>query len=468
LLLTSCTKDKGLTIYGNYPNEIGKIFLNKCATAGCHNTASAGAASGLNLSSWNDLFNGSKSGSPVIPFRSDFSSLCYFINTYADLGPINIPTMPLNKDPLTREEVSAIKNWIDDGAPDVNGKIKWTDNPLRKKIYVTNQGCDVVTVIDAATQLPMRYITVGQDPNSIEVPHMVKVSPDGQYWYVVFVATNILQKFRCSDDVLIGQVDLGAYINWNTLIITDDGKKAFCVSWSSSAAITSVDLEKMQKINTVSGPSITNIHGVALNAANDELYVTAQTGNYICKLDTALTTVQQISLENSLPVNYTSSLDPHEILISPNKQKFYITCQKTNEIRVFDIAAQSVSNVITVGDYPQEMVASAVQNKLYVSCPEDKTSFPGTHGSVSVMDLSNFSVQKIKVDALPHGIGVDESKNALFVASRNILSTGPTPHHSSACGGRNGFLTYINLTTLEISNKKTELSVDPYSISVRK
>jgi hypothetical protein len=37
----------------------------------------------------------------------------------------------------------------------------WSDNPNRKKYYVLNQGCDVVTVFDAETQLPMRYITVG-------------------------------------------------------------------------------------------------------------------------------------------------------------------------------------------------------------------------------------------------------------------------------------------------------------------
>src|SRR5688572_2528647 len=133
LFLSDCRKDKGLAIYGSYPNEIGKIMVLKCAVSGCHNDASYIAAADLNLSTWQNLFKGSNSGSPVIPFRSDFSSLCYFINTYPELGPTNVPTMPLNAEKLSKEEVQAVKDWINEGAPDINGNIKWADNPNRKK-----------------------------------------------------------------------------------------------------------------------------------------------------------------------------------------------------------------------------------------------------------------------------------------------------------------------------------------------
>jgi hypothetical protein len=68
---------------------------------------------------------------------------------------------------------------------------------------------------------------------------------------------------------------------------------------------------------------------------------------------------------------------------------------------------------------------------------------------------------------MPHGIGVDESKNLLYVANRNIYSDGPAPHHSSACGGRNGFLNFIDLKSLTVLTRRVELSVDPYSVSVR-
>lgn len=464
LAFSYCRKDVGKSILGNYPNEIGKIIIYKCATSGCHNDASYMACDGLNLSSWENLFKGSNSGSPVIPYSSKFSSLCYFINTYPDLGIINKPTMPFTSAPLSRDEVTLIKNWIDAGAPDVNGFVKWSDNPNRKKIYVTNQGCDVVTVFDSETMLPIRFVEVGNNPG-IEVPHMVKVSPDGKYWYVVFVNNNILQKFRCSDDVLVGTAYLGANFDWNTLTITKDSKKAFCVAWTSNGHIASVDLDQMKLIRNYGG--FVFPHGAALTAANDTLYVTAQTGNFLYKLDTAFAiTPVQVSLDG-LPPSTTSSLDAHEIILSPDSTTFYITCQKINKICWFDIGTNTTITNIATGVYPQEMVISKAKNKMYISCPYDSVTFLGNYGCVYEMNLLNNTMTPIRVGSMPHGIGVDETKNTLYVASRNILSNGPAPHHTGVCAGRNGFVQTVNMSTHQVSTKRTEISIDPYSVNVR-
>ena len=467
LFLSDCSKDKGLANYGNYPNEIGKIMVLKCATSGCHNNTSYLAAAGLNLSTWETMFNGSSSGSTVIPFKSSFSSLCYYINTYPEFGIINTPTMPFNAAILSKAEVKAVKEWIDAGAPDINGNIKWIDDANRKKIYVTNQGCDVVTVFDAETQLPMKFVTVGRDANSIEVPHMVKVSPDGKYWYVIFTNSSYMQKYRCSDDVLIGEVNLNNFLDWNTFIISDDGKKAFCVAWTSNGRIASVDLEQMKYITALF--PIAFPHGIALSPNNDTLYVTGQQSNYIFKVDTSLQSypTQTITLDG-LSINNGNSLNPHEILLSPDKLSYYITCQNSNDVRVFSIATQSVTNVIPVGTYPVEMALSPVKNKLFVTCMEDIASFAGTHGTVSQIDLTSFAEQRIAVGFMPHGISVDETKKLVYVASRNLLIAGPTPHHSSVCAGRNGFISYIDLNTFTLKTKRTEISVDPYSVAYRK
>ncbi len=471
LFFFDCRKDKALANFGNYPNDIGKIMVLKCATSGCHNNASYIGAAGLNLSTWEDLFKGSNSGSPVIPFSSKFSSLCYFINTYtpeSTYGPINYPTMPYNGSPLSKEEVLAVRNWINEGAPDVNGAVKWADNPSRKKIYVTNQGCDVVTVFDAATQLPIRYIEVGRNPGVTESPHMIKVSPDGQFWYVIFTQSSYMQKYRCSDDVKVGEVNLNNFLDWNTFIISDDGKKAYCVAWLSAGKIASVNLEQMTLINVLFPLSFP--HGVALSPANDTLYVTAQQSNYIFKVDTSLMSypTQSISLNGS-PITNFSSLDPHEIALSPDEQHFFITCQGSNEGRVFNIATQTVTKTFNVGTYPLEMsFTSQSKHKLYVTCMEDVTSFPGYHGSVSEIDVIALTERRIQVGFMPHGISVDEANGLVYVASRNILSSGPPPHHSSGCGGRNGFVSFIDLNSFTLKSKRIEVSSDPYSVAFRK
>lgn len=467
LFLSDCKKDKALANFGGYPNEVGKIMVRKCATSGCHNSASYLASAGLELTTWESMFRGSSSGSPVIPFRSDFSSLCNFINSYPDLGNINYPSMPYNGEKLSREEVLTIKNWINDGAPDLDGNIKWADNPNRRKVYVTNQGCDVVTVFDAETQLPMRFITVGKDLNVTENPHSIKVSPDGQYWYVVFVNLNYLQKYRCSDDVMVGEAYLGPFFDWNTLTISDDGKKAYCVSWVNNGRIVSVDLTQMKVITNYGGYFFP--HGVALNETNDTLYVTGQTGNYILKIDTSLATTQTISIENGFPPSTFSSLDPHEIMLSKDKKDLYISCTKSNEVRVYNIASNTVTHVIPVGSYPVEMALSTTKNKLYVTCMEDVTSFSGGHGTVSEILLGGaYPEQRIQVGFMPHGIAVDDAKGLVYVASRNVLSAGPAPHHSAVCAGRNGFVNYIDMNSFTLKSRRTELSVDPYGAAIRK
>ncbi len=42
--------------YGNFPDAIGRIIVDKCATAGCHNAASYKNSAGLLLDSWEHLF----------------------------------------------------------------------------------------------------------------------------------------------------------------------------------------------------------------------------------------------------------------------------------------------------------------------------------------------------------------------------------------------------------------------------
>ena len=465
IVFYSCVKDPAIPVFGDYPEEVGEIFANKCSTPGCHNSASYKACADLNLSSFTTLFQGSNNGSPVIPYRSDFSSLCYFINTYEELGPINAPTMPINANALSKSEVQIIKNWIENGAPDINGHVMWSDNPNRKKYYVLNQGCDVVTVFDAATQLPMRYITVGNNPLVSESPHMIRTSPDGKYWYVVFVANNILQKYRTSDDSFVGEVSLGAYQNWNTIAISNDSKRAYCVAWQANSRLAIVDLENMSLKYNVGGGNFTDAHGVALNKTNDTIYITRQTGNYIFKIDTALNGFSEVVIDGSGIPNQTSSLDPHEIIFSPDGSKYFVTCQKSNEVRVLNTANDVLLQTINTGQYPLEFVMSSSKNKLYVVCQDEPSSIPNTKGCVTVIDMTTYQSSNHSVGYQPHGIALDEVNGYVIVASRN-LANGPTPHHTGVCG-RNGFVNYFNINTMQLLSKKTEVASDPYSVFVR-
>jgi DNA-binding beta-propeller fold protein YncE len=468
--LITCTNDKGVPDYNDYPEEIGKLIFTKCATSGCHNTASKEAAGGLSLQSWNDLFAGGRGGAAVIPYRSDYSTLFYFTNTFSDLGPTLRPTMPYNKPPLSREEVLMLKSWIDAGAPDREGFVKFSDNPNRKKYYVTNQGCDVVTVFDQASGLQMRYIDVGQTAGT-DIPHMIRVSPDKQYWYVLSVTGLYLEKFRASDDRFVAKAFIGIG-NWNAFTISSDSQTAYCTDLSAPAGkVSTVDLTSM----TASPQQPFNYpHGVALKASDDTMYITQQAGSRLYKVPVAdFSALSQVDLFTGPDPAIT--LNPHEIVFSPDGSKYFVTCQGSEEVRIFQSGSDALLGIIPVGASPTEMAFSTNTPYMFVSCTEDTINFPGKRGSVAVINYqTNSFVKYIYTGHQPHGIAVDDVKKIVVVANRNFATDGPSPHHSGACGGRNGFVSFININTLNMvpvsvgsSTKKIEISVDPYSVGIR-
>ncbi len=474
ILISSCKKDISTTELQGYPDGVGEIMVKKCATSGCHNEASKSAVGGLSLETWDKLFEGAKSGSVVIPFRAENSSLCYFINTFSDLGISLSPTMPVNGAVLSRDEVKLIQSWINSGAPSVNGKIAFAGDEKQNKFYVTNQGCDVITVFDTKTKLAMRYFDVGIIPGNIEVPHDIKCSPDGKFLYVIFAAGSVIQKFSTANDSLVGQIDLSQG-SWNTLTISPDGKFAFIVDFNSNGRIAYVNLENLTLIKMYSAASILiSPHGITATQDFKTLYVTSQYGNYIFKIDISnpmLPDIQQVVIAPGETANNNHNVyDPHQIELSPDETKYFVSCQSSNEVRVFKRSNDSLLKIIPVGEFPLEFDVSEKHHYLFVACENDANPNPLYKGSVYVIDYNSLQVIKILQNDLsePHAVEVDEKNNLIIIPSRNINPNGPTPHHTSVCGGRNGYVQLVDLNTLEfVDGYKAEVSVDPYEVAIK-
>lgn len=461
-----------------YPDAIGQIILANCAVSGCHNAASAHAAAGLDLSTWYTMFKGDRQGAVVIPYSHEHSTLFLICNTFGDLGSTMLPTMPYNDDPLTREQMVTLRDWINSGAPSRTGEVAFSGNPHRRKYYVTNQGCDVVTAIDEETGLAMRYIPVGAD-YSIESPHTLRMSPDGQYWYVCFSNGAYLEKHRTSDDALVGRILLGAtasaaFGSWNTFAITPDSRHAFVVHWDPNGAgrIAWVDLETMQCLQVYQSSLLNQTHGSCVSASGDTLFVTNTASNYVYRFDVSDPTspsFDQLAIDGTgVPLNINSD-DPHEIALSPDHTKYFVTCSGTNCVRVLNATSDTLMATIPVGIYPVEMSFSQVNPYLYVTCMEDTATYPGKRGSVYIINWqTNAVIGSVYTGHQPHGIAVDDDKGVVAVANRNVVPGGPAPHHSSACAGKNGYLTFIEMTSQGLlSSESYELSVDPYSVLFR-
>lgn len=475
LIFSTCTKDKGELDYtsNGYPKEVEKIIINKCATSGCHNDISYMAAGGLNLSSWEKLFDGANNKNiPVIPYRTDLSFLLPFINTYSDLGSQLSPTMPVGKPPLSREEVITIRDWIASGAPNANDYVKFSDNPNRSKIYVSNQGCDLVAVFDAKTKSLMRYVNVGNS-GAIEVPHSVVVSPDGQFWYADFVGIPYFQKHRCSDDTKVGELNL-VDVGWHTMSISGDSKYAFAIHWDGNGKVALIDLTDFSVVQIYQGSGLFIYpHGSALNQNGSIGYVTASSGNFIYKINMADPNNPDITEVVLQPGDISSSSNdqfkPHQIGFSPDYSNYFVSCETTNEVRVFNSSNDSLIAIIPTCKIPEEMSFSTTTPYLFVTSFKDTSTFSPNTGCVTIINYQTKTfVKNIYTGFQPHQLRVDDADGYVFVANRNISMSGPAPHHVSSCTGRNGYATAIDLNTLElVPNFKVELSVDPYSVSIR-
>jgi DNA-binding beta-propeller fold protein YncE len=184
--------------------------------------------------------------------------------------------------------------------------------------------------------------------------------------------------------------------------------------------------------------------------------------------------------EDLFTVTPATTLQPHEILFTPDESHYFVTCQNSNEVREMKVnysGQDSLVAVYSVGDKPQEMSVSTSMPFLYITCMED-SSVTGQRGSVYVINYQSHSVvTHLYSGWQPHGIAVDDHNGVVYVANRNV-NGGMAPHHASSCGGKNGYVSIIDMSTnnlLEIHNAdgssytyKNELLADPYFISVRK
>lgn len=456
---------------GNYPDAVATIIINKCATTGCHNNASYDGAGGLNLTTWDKLFEGGSTGAVVIPYRPDFSTLCFYTNTDSTLGPTLIPVMPVNSNPLSKEEYITLRDWIADGAPSAKGNIKFADDPLRSKIYVTNQLCDVVTVFDTETLLQMRYITVGNKPVE-EFPRTVQVSPDKKHWYVSFFTTSgIVQKFSATDDRLTGELNLGTG-NWTSFVITPDSRYGFFVDNNNPGKVAYADMESMELLATYTfNGKFRYPSGIALNEISHKLYVGNTTGNYIYAMDITdrlQPAIKELVIDGTEDLLYHSTLNPAD-MITDKTGDCIVACSGSNEIRVMDMKTGAIKHAIPIGASPAHMAYSSARNKLFITCPQDEQSFPGNKGSVVVVDMNTYTIEKkINSGYQPFGIAVDDNRGIAAAVNANLSPDGNKPHHSTNCGGRNGNVSFIDTKTMElIAGMRSEVAVYPYGAATR-
>lgn len=161
--------------------EVETLFQDKCTR--CH--TGTDAAAGLRLDDWTALMEGSTHGEAVIAGDAERSLLVELARELDHPGELE------DAEPLTAEELATVARWIEGGAPSGVGEVPYADS--RDLIYVTNQGSDVISVIEASAGVVARTVDLaelGYGPSAR--PHHVAVEPDGSQWYTTLIGANLV------------------------------------------------------------------------------------------------------------------------------------------------------------------------------------------------------------------------------------------------------------------------------------
>ena len=428
----------------NYARQIQPIFTNNCAFANCHIDGSS--PSELVLTSFEKLSEGAHHGNAIIPFEPSLSHLFQHVNGDSNLSPQAEPPMPFQRPRLPAADIMTISKWIEQGAPDESGTPMYSDDS-DEHFIITNQSDDFLTLINTETGLISRLIPLfaptwpfPQAPP--RAPHYVSVAPDGKTAYVSLIAAGLLLKIDLPSRTIVKELALGgspAHIE-----IAAAGGKAVVSNFSNQNAIHVIDLASFseeRKINNV----FDNPHGMALLPDGKTLFTAGNASDLLYRIDISSGASQSYKLSSLTPdVGETSSkLTPYQIRFNPNDDNLYVTCSKTNEVRIWNTQSKTFIDSVQVGSTPLLMDFNSGRTELWVACKGDN--------SIAIIDVQAHTLKEVIQDLpdQPHGVKFSSDGKTVGLTCEHLAGD-PDQHHPGTRSGSPGVFVLIDAATRTI------------------
>ncbi|MBK8550921.1 MAG: beta-propeller fold lactonase family protein [Ignavibacteria bacterium] len=473
VVFQSCEQDFIAPTNGTLYSEVQKIFKTPytssnitCSTPSCH--ASENSAAGLDLTNWQNILNGSNSGTMVIPYNGFWSHMVSFLNSDTNLAPVTLDSLFPQYHKINQNDVVTIFDWINDGAKNEIGQVAFSNVPINEKGFITNQAADLVAVIKPDTRQVIRLIPVGGIGSALNSPHYIKLSPDNNYFYVSLIGAGYVQKFDANTHSQIG-VNMQAGQSPAHIEISSDGLSGYVTNFESSGSVKTTrkfNTSTMTITDVFSEPRMTGPHGMALTNDGNTLYVTSEIGEYIFKINTnsfyaSDTTYIKASIDPSVPPsgNGTGNFRPYQILLSPDESLLFVSCRGSNEVRVYNSSDLTQVNSIPLGSnaFPLLMKFTNDGNYLFVCNRNNNT--------VSVINTASQTVQTTitGVGIQPHGVDFTADGQYAFIACET--QSGFDGHHPSVGSKKIGVTRVIQVSNFSLlPNTKLEMGSFPAGI----
>lgn len=445
----------------SYSADIQPIFTKNCTDAGCHaasqskpNTIglskTAHSDTILVLTDYHYLTEGSGGeGNAIIPFEPSLSHLFQHINTDPNKSPMAEPTMPKGKSPLSASDQQIIYDWIADGARNDNGKAMYSDH-LQGQFIITNQAEDFVSLLNIESGFISRIFPLFKPtwptPSALEAPHFIRVSPDKKSAYVSLIVSGKLMKIDLASGAVVNSLLLGgspAHIELST-----DGKTAVISDFSSNNRILIVDLVSFTLKKTISDIK-NNPHAIELMDDNLTLYAAGNVSDLLYKINIVSGDKETFRLSGNTPVigETTPKLEPYHIQYSSAKNRLYISCRKSNEIRVWNPETLTTTDSIKTGTTPLLFDINPAQTELWV--PNRSSN------SISVINLTTQTVTSTisNLPSEPHGLKFNAAGTIVGLTCENLKGS-PDQHHPTTRGGSPGIFVLLDASTKTVIKSK--------------
>jgi YVTN family beta-propeller protein len=418
-------------------------------SAGCHG---AGNTTGLELTSWDKVIAGGRFGDVVIPFRPEESHLLDHLLGIAE------PQMPLSRDPLPAEQIASIRGWIEEGAPNDAGEVPYASS--RKKIYVTNQAGDKISVIDVGARVVSRVIDVGV-LDGVDSPHNVHVDRQNRYWYVSLINSARLLQFDARTDELRRTLSVGE--SPANPVTSPDGSEVYVTNWNPNhPTLHVIDTETLTEKYSLTFPAPFGDlpHGLAVTQDGTTLYTTHEGGGSVFRIRPGKTPAETEVLFVSLG-EPAVELHPLQVILDAEERFLYVTCNGTGEVRVVSTETLEMVKTIQLQGKPW-LAALTPGGQIYV-CNWGKDAIDIIDTQTQELVTSLINTGDHTVFARPHGIAITGDGRFAFVSNENTNGLIPQ-HHPTQGGGDKGHVTVIDLAMNHVV-KVLEVEEDPTGVA---
>jgi len=286
--------------------------------------------------------------------------------------PVGVAVNPVTKKIYVTDEfsntisvISGTSNTVESTITVGNFPYGVAINPFDSRVYVTNRGSNTVSVIDGSTNTKLHNITVQNSPVGIAL------NPSANWIYVTNINSNTVSIIdgitdKVTANITVGKIPYGVAVNPIT-------KKVYVTNIGSNTVSVIDGLKNKVTANITVGK---NPVGIAVNPTTDTIFVTNYASNTVSVID---------GLKNKVTANITVGKNPVGIAVNPTTNKAYVTNIESNTVSVIDAITDKVIGTITVNP---SLGGSYKIHDPILSMPIT-AKFPLIASLVAVNDLSN-------------------------------------------------------------------------------